>query len=227
MKYNSERLTMFCGKCGKQIIETAKFCTECGSPVYQQSGYQNEERQSSIKKPDELILTLKPIFIGWPTLIQIIPLQIFFTIWGAGFLGGFSSLGISLFTNFLTHSNNEPIFTWHPFAFWGILMFIAFPLVAYFGKKLNYNYSVYKFYNSKLEYSENFFTKEIKSINYKKVLEVTLTKGIIQQGFQLGTIVLSTAATTTSMRGSGIRIPDIQNPDAVYQKIKQLVEQNQ
>jgi len=218
---------MFCGNCGKQIIETSKFCSECGSPIYQQSGYQNEEKQRSIKKSDELILTLKPVFIGWPILIQIIPIQIFLTIWGAGFLGGFSMFGLNLLTNLLTGSHSEIVFSWQPFAFWGIFCFIAVPLVSYFGKKLNYNYSVYRFYNSKLEYTESFLTKEIKSINYKKVLEVTLSKGIIQQGFELGTIVLSTAATTTSMRGSGIRIPDIKNPDAVYQKIKQLVEQNQ
>jgi membrane protein YdbS with pleckstrin-like domain len=216
---------MFCGNCGKQIIETSKFCPECGSPVNQQSGYQQVEKPSSIKKPAELILTLKPVFIGWPVIVQTIPFQIFFTIWGAGFLGGFSMFGLNTLMHFLGLQSN--VFTWQPFAFWGVFCFISIPFGAYIGTKLNYNYAVYRFFNSKLEYSESFLTKEIKSINYSRVLEVTLSKGIIQQQFGLGTIVLSTAATTTSMRGSGIRIPDIQNPDEIFHKVKQLVEQNQ
>jgi hypothetical protein len=32
--------------------------------------------------------SLKPVFIGWITLLQQLPLQLFFTLWCGGFFGG-------------------------------------------------------------------------------------------------------------------------------------------
>ena len=92
-----------------------------------------------------------------------------------------------------------------------------------------------KIYDDRLEFEEGFFTINKKEIRFKDITEVNLRKGIIQQTYGLGTIYLATAATSSSRpnpfsilglgssSGSGITIPDIQNSDEAYEKIKQLV----
>jgi uncharacterized membrane protein YdbT with pleckstrin-like domain len=170
--------------------------------------------------------SLKPVFIGWITLLQQLPLQLFFTVWCGGFFGGMGkSFGI-----FPKDSDT-------PFIFFGALAFFSIPLVAYIGKKLNYARTEYNFLDDQLEFEEGFFTINRKVIKYRDVKEVTLRKGILQRIYGLGTIYLATLATgsTTSFNpfyalgfgnvsASGVGVRDIQNPDEAYEKIKKLVE---
>jgi len=48
---------------------------------------------------------------------------------------------------------NSPI----PFVLFGAIAFLGFPLVAYFGKKLNYARTEYKFSEDRLEFEQGFF----------------------------------------------------------------------
>ena len=77
-----------------------------------------------------------------------------------------------------------------------------------------------------MEYYEGFFSVEEKTIRYKSITEVYLRKGVFQKMYGLGTIVLSTPATGSQGANhsrSGIRVVDIENPDRVYTKIKELI----
>lgn len=205
---------MYCKKCGTKMDDMARFCSSCGTSLNQDTMVKNQ--------PDKIILTVKPVFIGWATFLGLLPVTLFLTVWGAGLFGGFTFMGI----NALTGGLDDPSVTWQPFVFWGVLFFFGVPLISYFGKKYTYKYTIYNFYGTKVEYIENFWTKEIKSVSYKRILEVNLKKGLLQQGYNLGTIVLSTAATgdISKEARSGITIANIENPDVVYNKIKQLVE---
>ena len=114
--------------------------------------------------------SLKPVFIGWITLLTQLPFQLFFTLWCGGFFGGMArSLGI-----FSRDSQT-------PFILFGALAFFGIPLVAYIVKKLNYGRTEYKFFDDHLEFEEGFFTINKKVIKYKDVKEVTLRKGILQR----------------------------------------------
>ena len=75
---------MFCSKCGKEMADDAKFCASCGASV---SGTQ----ASRVEEPDtgDPLLVLRPRFIGWVTALSVLPIQLFMTVWGAGFFGGF------------------------------------------------------------------------------------------------------------------------------------------
>jgi membrane protein YdbS with pleckstrin-like domain len=170
--------------------------------------------------------SLKPVFIGWITLLVQLPFQLFFTVWCAMFFGG-------LGTNFGILPKNSPM----PFIALGSLAFFGIPLVAYIGKKLNYARTVYNFLEDQLEFEEGFFTINKKLIKYKDVKEVTLRKGMLQRIYGLGTIYMATLATgsTTSFNpfyalgfgnvsASGVGVRDIANPDDAYEKIKALVD---
>jgi len=201
---------MYCPKCGKKIENGAKFCSNCGAQVT--GGF-------SSRNSDTPVLTLKPVFVPLVTVFSILPLQIFFTLWGGMFFGGFGmfaakALGLNL-----------PL--WFTFVFFGCLFFFGLPILAYISKKKNYEKTEYRFYNTKLEYYEGFFNIEEKTISYKNITEVYLRKGIFQRQYGIGTIVLLTPATGFQSSGrarSGIMVADIKNPDDAYRQIKELIQ---
>src|SRR5215470_5605406 len=97
-----------------------------------------------------LRFSLRPVFIGWITLLMQLPAQLFFTVWCGGFFGGMTSLvfpGSRL-----------------PFLLFGGLAFFGIPIVVYFGKKLNYSRTEYRFYPDRLEFEEGFFALSRKVI---------------------------------------------------------------
>ena len=170
--------------------------------------------------------SLKPVFVGWITLLYLLPFQLFFTVWAALFFGGMGkSFGI-----FPQDSSTPGVVI-------GALAFFGIPLVVYVGKKFNYARTEYNFFDDHLEFEEGFFTVNKKLIKYKDVKEVTLRKGFLQQIYGLGTIYLATLATGSTgsyspfyalgfgnVSASGIGVRDVPNPDEAYEKIKALVE---
>jgi uncharacterized membrane protein YdbT with pleckstrin-like domain len=117
------------------------------------------------------------------------------------------------------------------------LAFFGVPIVAYFGKQLNYNRTEYRFFADRLEFEEGFFSINKKVINFRNVKEVTLRKGIFQRIYGLGTIYLATLATGATSRSnpfgalgfgnvsaSGIMVRDVRDPDDMYEKVRRLVD---
>lgn len=199
---------MYCRKCGKEVMKSSNFCSACGTAV---SG------GSTAKRSTGQTLVLKPKFLPIVTFFSVLPLQIFFTIWGALFCGGFGMFALQAF-----HLNLP---TWFTFVFFGVAFFFAIPVLVYVTKKKTYAKTEYRFCPTKLEYYEGFFSVEEKAINYSNITEVYLRKGIFQKKYGLGTIVLSTPAMVFSngRARSGIMVADIENPDSVYKQVKELV----
>src|SRR5258708_4080140 len=135
---------------------------------------------------DAVKLSVRPVFVGWITLLAQVPLQLFFALGGGGFFGG-------LATSFGVVPNG-----FSAFAVIGAITFIAFPLVAYVGKKLNYSRTEYRFYDDRLEFEEGFFSLNKKVIRFRDVKETTLREGILQRMDGLGSIYLATLATGTT-----------------------------
>lgn len=205
---------MFCPNCGKQIDENTKFCPNCGYDLNAKA----KEETPKTHYGSEKIFSLRPVFIPWVTALSALPLQIFFTIWGGMFFGGFSTVAIQIFHIKIPKAS--------PFIFFAALFFFGIPFLAYYSKKKTYAKTVYTFYDDHLEYFEGFWTVEKKSIKYDRIAEVSMVEGIIQKKYGLGSIFLATPATGYSSRRarSGIRISDIPNAEKVYQEIKKLLE---
>ena len=172
------------------------------------------------------MFSVRPVFVGWIAFLYQLPLQLFFTLWSAIFFGGLiSSLRILPKDSML------------PFLVFGGLAFCAVPLVTYFGKKLNYARTEYKFLDDRLEFEEGFFTINEKIIKFRDITEVTLRKNILQRLYDLGTIYLATQATGSMARtnvfaalgfgnvsASGIGVCDIRDPDATFERIRTIVD---
>jgi membrane protein YdbS with pleckstrin-like domain len=175
--------------------------------------------------PDVVKLSVRPVFIGWITLVMQVPLQLFFSFWCGGFLGGIgTSAGI-------LPSGRTASWTI------GWIAFVSIPVVAYVGKKLNYGRTEYRFYYDRLEFDEGFFSINKKVIKYRDVKETTLRKGILQRTYDLGSIYLATLATGSSrgsnpfvtlgfgnVSASGVIVRDIPDPDTTFEQIRQLVD---
>lgn len=197
---------------GKEMADDAKFCASCGAPV---SGAQAPRAE----EPDtgEPLLVLRPRFIGWVTALSVLPIQLFMTVWGAGFFGGFGM--------FAVEGLGLPLPPWFTFVFFGCLFFFGIPLLVYTAKKRTYAQTEYRFFRNRLEYAEGFWTAENKTIKYAKVTETAMRRGIIQRKYGLGTIFLATPATGFQ-RGratSGIRIRDVEEPEKVYEAVEKLI----
>ncbi len=199
---------MFCSKCGSELPDNSQFCSKCGSEI---SG------QPKVVDDSKPLHVTQPVFIGWVSVFSVLPITFFASIWAAGFLG--------IMSNTFMRNMSIGIPEWFMPVFWGCIALFGIPGLTYYAHRKTYAQTVYRFYQNKLEYFEGFFTVEEKTILYKNVNEVYLRRGIIQRGYDLGTIVLSTPATgwNSSRARSGIRIVNIKNPEKVYKAVKELV----
>ena len=168
-----------------------------------------------------MLFSLRPVFISWIAFLMQLPFQIFLTVWAGGFFGGLTAVFGGRYT----------------FLIFGAIAFVTVPAIAYFGKKLNYSRTEYRFYDDRLEFDEGFFNINKKVIKYRDVKEVTLRKGFLQRFYNLGTIYLATLATGSApqnnvffglgfgnVSASGIGVRDIADPDGTFEKIKAMVE---
>src|SRR5258708_29885906 len=103
--------------------------------------------------------------------------------------------------------------------------------------KLNDGWSEYRFYSDRLEFDEGFYSVNKKVIKFRDVKEATLRKGILQRTCDLGSVYLATLATGSArnsnpfvalgfgnVSASGVIVRDIPDPDATFEKIRQLID---
>ena len=170
--------------------------------------------------------SIKPIFIGWITVVTVIPLQLFLTIWAGLFFGALSS--------FFFRNASTPL---PPSIIRAGVAFFGIPLTFFMVKRLNYERTEYRFFDDRLEFDEGFFSLNKKVIMLRDVREVTLRKGLLQRLCGLGSIYLATPATGAlssanafatigfgSVSSSGIIVRDIRDPDGAYARISEIIE---
>lgn len=208
---------MFCSQCGNELASHARFCARCGTPVSGASVSGVSWSESRGTHAGEPVLVLRPRFIGWVTVLAVLPLQLFLTVWGAGFCGGFGL--------FAVQALKLPVPPWFTFVLFGCLFFFGVPLVIYIARSKTYAQTEYRFFSDHLEYAEGFWTAENKTIQYNKITESTMRRGVIQKKYGLGTIYLAIPATGLQQgrAASGIRVRDIEQPEKVYEVVQQLV----
>jgi len=175
---------------------------------------------------DPVQLSIRPVFVGWITLLTQLPLQLIFTFAWGGFFG-----------SMIASSGLFPQSSQLPFYLAGGVTFLAVPMVAYVGKKLNYSRTQYRFYRDRLEFDEGFFSINKKVIRFRDVKETTMRKGILQRIYGLGSIYLATLATGSTgnwnpflglglgnVSAGGVIVRDTIDPEGTFEKIRQLVD---
>ena len=107
---------------------------------------------------------------------------------------------------------------------------IIVPMIAYvLIKKANYRKTFYEFDDHHIVFFDGFLNTRRKEVMLKNILEVNYDQNFVQRMFGVGTITLNTAATgqTPSPANSGIKLQDLENPQNVFEKIRDIVHTKQ
>ncbi len=208
---------MYCKQCGESIIEDSSFCSHCGQQISSIAEDQTFIRPlSAFKKP---LLCLRPKYKFLPLFLSILPIQVFMTIWSGGFFGGFSHAFIKQTGYF------SGLPSYAPFAFFGTLAFLLVPFLVIIPTQKTYKETTYKVYPDRIEYMEGFWSVEKKVVYFKDIREIYCRTGVFQKMYGLGTIVLSSPMTGSTMgvSRSGFKLKDISNPDIMYKRLQGLI----
>ena len=191
---------MFCEKCGTKLLDTAEFCTNCGTHISGSKETIKEEAKKIVDK--EIQLQVKPTYkfgyMALPSLlvyIFLIAITLFIFI-SVDFLVGMVITFITII-----------IFG----GIWGIQVAI--------NRKQYKNYT-YDFYKTKVIYKDSFLNVSEKEVKYKYIREITMRQTFIQRYFDLGSVILYTKAETGL--GNGIFIKNISNVQEIYKQIKEI-----
>lgn len=189
---------MFCEKCGNKLSNTANFCPKCGTNTIKKIKEENNVDDTKIQ------LKVKPTFkLGYIILPSLIIILIISLI-------AFSASNIESFEVKLII-----------FLIIFVIMMIALIIKAFFTKK-QYENSIFLFYKTKVIYKDSFLNLSEKEIKYKYIREIAMRQSFFQKYFNIGNIILFTNAETDS--NNGICITDVQNVQAVYKKIKSIID---
>lgn len=142
----------------------------------------------------------------------------FFTIWGGGFFGAFGAFGLGFFLGRDPESFMPGIF----FITAGISFLLAClsSIIWYFTERETYANRKVTFYEDEIEFVDGFFNKQRKIIPAKNVREVVINQGWLQTKYNVGTLLFITAANEGGTGSSGINLKDVENPEAVYDQIR-------
>ena len=174
-------------------------------------------------KSEHPLVIIKPKFLIFVTLIISIPLAVFL-----GLFGGIVVLIVSLIASGQSTVGGtvDPAATMM-FVVGAIGFFILGMIIYIFYKRTALNHIEYRIFPNRIEYFEGLFTVEQKTVKFVDISEIYLRKGVLQKRYNLGSIFLMSKGLNIPMlikRGSlgGMILQDIENPDEIYQQIRQL-----
>ncbi|MFX0123574.1 MAG: PH domain-containing protein [Candidatus Hodarchaeota archaeon] len=177
---------------------------------------------------EEPLIILKPRFLKFVAFLKSLPVGVFL-----GLFGGIGVLMATLITSgqSTVGGNVDPTATMM-YVGGAIGFFILGVIVSIWYRRTAISHIEYRIFPNRIEYFEGFFTVEQKTVKFVDVTEIYLRKGVLQKRYNLGSIFLMTKGLMIPMMGmrgniGGMILRDIEDPDAIYQQLKQLKDKGQ
>ena len=159
---------------------------------------------------NKILLEVKPKYVGYTRFFTNLLLAFLYNIF----------IGIILLIFVFPICIEQDSFL--PFILYPIIFIFTIIILMFLDKK-NYEVTNYTVYADRVEFEQGYINHSYTTIKMKDIKEIHLIQGIFQKKAELGTICFVTAANCSS-KASGICFADIQNPMAIYAKVKQIHE---
>lgn len=102
-----------------------------------------------------------------------------------------------------------------------LIAYIVFLVGSTIYNKLKYEANDFKFYNTKLVYTNSLIHHEVKEVEYKNIKEIRYSQLFLQMLFKLGTIYIR--IDSDKMFHMGIRIDGVKNVKEEYEKLAKIL----
>lgn len=86
-----------------------------------------------------------------------------------------------------------------------------------------YRGTTFKITSTGVTHNLNFLWNKRKEVLFSNIKEVELKAGFLQKFFGLGTIIVHTQASTTQDNKPGLSLFDVENPEKVYEMLRQSI----
>jgi len=182
-----------------------------------------------VDRSDSPLFTVKPQYRFLLLLYYIWPFLLFFAVFLGGFFGMAGSFLLHRFVAFRQLKLNLPPGFPLIFITWSILAFsVGLPIFMHVATKKSVEKTEYMFFQDRVECRvgyAGFFSRQEKFIRYGDIIEVSFQRNMLQRRYGLGTILFLTRAKGGVNQGvqAGADVSDIENPEAVYGQVKQLI----
>ena len=178
--------------------------------------------KSSIPDSEEPLLILKPKYIRYVAVFKSLGLAIFL-----GFVGGVGVFMATLISSGQSTTGGTVDSTaTMMFVVGAIGFFILGTIVYMWYHKTQIDHTEYRIFPNRIEYFEGLFTVEQKTVKFDDISEIYLRKGVLQKRNNVGSIFLMTKGGMVVMFGArgggGMILRNIEDPDAIYQQLRQL-----
>ena len=94
-------------------------------------------------------------------------------------------------------------------------------LILLFVRFIQYKSTTFSILDNAVQYKFNFFMLSQKRLRYKDIKEITLHRNVFQKIFGLGTVKVTSHATT---RSAGIKLYDLENYQEVYDLLMEKID---
>ena len=101
-----------------------------------------------------------------------------------------------------------------------ILLFVLIWILSFLFTRMQLNNIEYRFYDTKIEFSDGFLVKNKKNIPYARVTNTEQGQSIMERIFSLGHIFVDTAGTGAHE----LNMQYLDNSDAIYEKMNQIIQ---
>ncbi len=185
-------------------------------------------KSSILDKSEEPLLILKPKYLKFVAFLKSIVVAVFL-----GLFGGIGVLMVTLIASGQpTIGGTADSTTMIMFVGGAIGFFMLGAILSIWYRKTSINHTEYRIFPNRIEYFEGLFTVEQKTVKFSDISEIYLRKGVLQKQYNLGSIFLMTKGFMLPMVGArgnlgGMILRDIEDPDAIYQQLKQLKDTEQ
>jgi len=205
-----------CNTCNSEVLSHNAFCQACGT---QQNPMPNIQNGAG-----NLELNIKPTFIATFNALQFIKIILFC---GAAlvlmvllaedraqrryYMGHADIVGNSalyIWEALKAHGYSSSLLAQH-----GAVLFFILGIINVYLTKKSYANSSYEIYSDHIEYKNNFWGREVKSVKYCNITSIDIQCSVLQNLFGLGTIKIK-------MLNGRLNIKNIKNPIKIFDMLK-------